>query len=174
MLSTYRAYDTNRATFENLLQLEPVSTPATFIIVNPMHHTNSTAITDWALRRPHARLHLCLRYSTKHWSTMETVYKQAMAEDANTRIIAPMVSRHFDFLESLVQGGSLPVPPDQMKAVLEKLDILIGSAPVGSFRSVMLGDRHHDCSFVTCDRPDNCKTASNVRRLPSSCALRFD
>jgi hypothetical protein len=62
---------------------------------------------------------------------MEIVYKQAMAANADTRIIAPMVSRHFDFLESLVQGGKLPVPPDQMKTVLEKFDILIGSAPVG-------------------------------------------
>ena len=96
-----------------------------------MHHTNSTAITDWALRRPHARLHLCQRYSTMHWQTMEKVYTEVMGMDARARIVAPMVSRHFDFLETLCESGTLPVAPEQMKAVLEKLDILIGSAPVG-------------------------------------------
>ena len=31
-------------------------------VANPMHHTNSTAITDWSLRRPGTQLHLIARY----------------------------------------------------------------------------------------------------------------
>jgi hypothetical protein len=128
VLSSYRAYDTNRATFESLLQLEDPSTPCTFVVVNPMHHTNSTAITDWALRRMHCRLHLVQRYSTVHWCTLEQI---AETSPADTRIVVPMVSRHFDFLEGLSESGKLPVAQDKMQATLMKLDILIGSAPVG-------------------------------------------
>ena len=53
----YRAYDTNRATFEQFLLVPPASAPDapaadfTAVVTNPMHHTNSTAITDWTLRR---------------------------------------------------------------------------------------------------------------------------
>ena len=57
----FQAYDCNTATFESFLQLEDASTPAIFVVINPMHHTNSSAITDWALRRPGCHLHLCLR-----------------------------------------------------------------------------------------------------------------
>ena len=128
MKSSYLAYDTNRATFESLLQLEDPTISTTFVVVNPMHHTNSTAITDWALRRPHTHVHFCERYSTQHWCTLDTVASQTPAA---TRVVAPMVSRHFDFLESLTQSGKLPVAPEKMKSTLTKLDILIGSAPVG-------------------------------------------
>ena len=51
---SYGAYDTNRATFEDFLQVPAEGVPGTFELVatNPMHHTNSTAVTDWTLRRP--------------------------------------------------------------------------------------------------------------------------
>jgi hypothetical protein len=97
-------------------------------VINPMHHTNSTAITDWALRRPHSQLHLVQRYSTLHWRTLEQI---ANSSSAATRIITPMVSRHFDFLEGLSESGNLPVAKDKMQSTLMKLDVLIGSAPVG-------------------------------------------
>ena len=32
------------------------------IVVNPMHHTNSTSMTDWSLRRPRTHLHLFERF----------------------------------------------------------------------------------------------------------------
>ena len=35
------------------------------VVANPMHHTNSTAFTDWALRRPGTILHLFEAYTTK-------------------------------------------------------------------------------------------------------------
>ena len=41
---TYKNYATNRSTFETFLG---VSGTLTVVTVNPMHHTNSTALTDW-------------------------------------------------------------------------------------------------------------------------------
>lgn len=43
------------------------------VIVNPMHHTNSTAFTDWALRRPHTHLHLFERYTTGYWGVLASL-----------------------------------------------------------------------------------------------------
>ena len=40
------------------------------VVANPLHHTNSTAITDWASRRPGARLVLFAVYTTAYWSTL--------------------------------------------------------------------------------------------------------
>jgi hypothetical protein len=47
------------------------------------------------------------------------------------RVIAPTVSRHFDFLESLVEGGKLGVDPSLFRAVAPVVTFIIGSAPVG-------------------------------------------
>jgi len=124
--SSFRAFACNRATFENFLQLEDPATPATFVIINPLHHTNSSAISDWALRRPGCTMHLCLRYSTAHWDLLQSITTAASPEE---RVICPMVARHFDFLESLIEGGTLD--GDNMKACLGKAEPLIGSAPVG-------------------------------------------
>ena len=110
-----------------------------------MHHTNSTAFTDWALRRPGTHLHLYERYTTKYWSTlaqialngdgvekeeeMEKLVKEQGA--SGLRIIAPTVSRHFDFLETLIQEKRLPIDPKVLKAIAPLVTFLIGSAPVG-------------------------------------------
>lgn len=69
----YRAYVTNRLTFESFLQLEGPSHRFTPILVNPMHHTNSTAFTDWALRRPGTHLHLFERYTTRYWAVLAQI-----------------------------------------------------------------------------------------------------
>ena len=78
---SYGNYRTNRATFEAFLGVGTATGCAegtggtggaggagrrgkqlvTFV-ANPMHHTNSTAITDWSLRRPGTQLHLIARY----------------------------------------------------------------------------------------------------------------
>ena len=121
----YRSYVTNRKTFESFLQIRDTDRFAP-LIVNPLHHTNSTAITDWALRRPGTRLHLVERYSTQYWSVVADV-----ASREYDRIVAPSVSRHFDFLENLRQQEKLPVPLDVLKAAMRRVDFLIGSAPVG-------------------------------------------
>ena len=54
---SYKAYSCNRATFEAFLEAGE-GKELVAVVVNPMHHTNSTAITDWAMRKPGATLHL--------------------------------------------------------------------------------------------------------------------
>lgn len=121
----YRSYRNNRAAFEQMLAVKESDTFAV-LIVNPLHHTNSTAITDWALRRPGSCLHLIERYSTKYWAILSDCV--ATGYD---RIIAPTVSRHFDFLEELATTGRLPLALERLKEAMSKVDFLIGSAPVG-------------------------------------------
>jgi acyl-CoA synthetase (AMP-forming)/AMP-acid ligase II len=96
------------------------------LIVNPLHHTNSTAICDWAMRRPGSRIHLIQRYATSYWEILTRV-----AENDYDRIVAPTVSRHFDFLDELATAGRLPVKENRLKHAMAKTDFLIGSAPVG-------------------------------------------
>ena len=122
---TYQSYETNRATFEQFIDIHPEDKFAV-LIINPLHHGNSTSITDWAMRRPGTHIHLVERYATSYW--------QILHEAVNynyDRLLAPTVSRHFDFLENLDREGQLPVPLEQLKKSLEKVDFLVGSAPVG-------------------------------------------
>jgi len=121
----YRAYKTNRAAFEQFLGIGPENTLA-LLAVNPMHHSNSTAITDWAMRRPNTHLHLIERYSKQYWRILSDVTR--MNYD---RIIAPVVSRHFDFLETLEKEKLLPIEIEIFRKAMRKIDFLIGSAPVG-------------------------------------------
>ena len=130
-------------------------------MANPCHHTNTTAISDWAFRRPHSHLHLLQRYSTAYWKTLAAAAagvhdlasmrpfnhlmnpsseaspeasnsaanqascngssggtmavtqeneKVAMFEAAcakaaagGRRVVAPLVSKHFDFLQDLME-----------------------------------------------------------------------
>ena len=121
----YRSYAANRTTFETLLDIRPDDRFAV-VVVNPLHHTNSTAITDWALRRPGSRLHLVERYSSPYWRILADVAGQGY-----DRIVAPTVSRHFDFLAELNETSRLPVPMDVLGPAMGRIDFLIGSAPVG-------------------------------------------
>ena len=121
----YRAYRANRATFEQFLRIDPSDRFAA-LIVNPLHHANSSAITDWALRRPGTHLHLLPRYSTLYWKVLA-----AVADGPCDRIVAPTVSRHFDFLEALDRANRLPLPVAALTKAMRKVDFLIGSAPVG-------------------------------------------
>ena len=121
----YRAYRSNRATFEQLLEVSPEDNFAV-LIVNPMHHTNSTAITDWAMRRSDSKIHLVERYATAYWSILTEV-----AGKQYDRLVAPVVARHFDFLQSLVAEDKLPVSLSALKESMAPTDFLIGSAPVG-------------------------------------------
>jgi len=84
------------------------------------------AITDWALRRPGTRLHLIERYSTQYWAILVEIARQPFA-----RIVAPAVSRHFDFLASLEQDDRLPVALCDLKEAMSRIEFLLGSAPVG-------------------------------------------
>ncbi|HUT71512.1 MAG TPA: class I adenylate-forming enzyme family protein [Desulfatiglandales bacterium] len=121
----YRAYRTNRSTFEHFLEIKPTDRFAV-VVVNPLHHTNSTAITDWALRRPNSHIHLMEKYTTDYWKILSEV-----ASRNYDRLVAPTVSRHFDFLENLDRTGKLPIGSEELKTAMNKTDFLIGSAPVG-------------------------------------------
>jgi acyl-CoA synthetase (AMP-forming)/AMP-acid ligase II len=121
----YRSFRTNRSTFEQFLEIKPTQNFAV-LIVNPLHHTNSTAITDWALRRPNTHIHLMEKYVTDYWKILSEV-----ASRNHERLVAPTVSRHFDFLENLDRTGTLPIGSEELKTAIHKTDFLIGSAPVG-------------------------------------------
>lgn len=151
---SYANYRVNRATFESFLGLEDKMTQFVPVAVNPMHHTNSTSITDWALRRPRTHLHLLDRYSTQYWSVLAgvtmniSIQKAGQIIDAQQAVslldiasssssssqrvvVSPLVSRHIDFLESLADSESLGVPSSVMRECLSRAVLLIGSAPVG-------------------------------------------
>ena len=132
---TYENYEANRKTFESFLGVSDESdVNLELVIVNPLHHTNSTAFTDWGLRRRNTHVHLFERYTSQYWQTLAQ-----LGLDANTnsnskykrRIVAPVVSRHFDFLESLAERKLLPMDEDTLQECLNRIDFLIGSAPVG-------------------------------------------
>ena len=121
----YRSYQNNQAAFEQMFAIKESERVAT-LVVNPLHHANSTAITDWALRRPGSHIHLMERYFTQYWAILPEVVSRRY-----DRIVAPTVSRHFDFLEELATTDRLPVALKDLKKAMSQVDFLIGSAPVG-------------------------------------------
>ena len=155
---SYLNYRINRDTFESFLGFTDPSVTFVPVAVNPMHHTNSTSITDWALRRPNTHLHLLERYSTQYWTVISAISLNVSIQETLTvsdtqhasmlfdaasstltstsssggrKVIAPLVSRHIDFLESLVDSNSVGIPCDVLKECLSRAVLLIGSAPVG-------------------------------------------
>jgi len=89
------------------------------IAVNPMHHGNSTSISDWSLRRAGSHLHLLEKYSTGYWRILcasilgcdlsvlgnlgAEKAKEFLRDRTNRTYLVPMVSKHIDFLETLVK-----------------------------------------------------------------------
>eukprot|EP00633_Aureoumbra_lagunensis_P006706 CAMPEP_0197309530 /NCGR_PEP_ID=MMETSP0891-20130614/8108_1 /TAXON_ID=44058 ORGANISM="Aureoumbra lagunensis, Strain CCMP1510" /NCGR_SAMPLE_ID=MMETSP0891 /ASSEMBLY_ACC=CAM_ASM_000534 /LENGTH=614 /DNA_ID=CAMNT_0042794647 /DNA_START=17 /DNA_END=1861 /DNA_ORIENTATION=+ len=143
---SYRAYETNRNTFEDFLCAK--EKPIEIIAANPFHHTNSTATTDWALRKPNATLRLFQRYTTTYWRVLAfAVAGLPFSPESSTPapqmidlflsqisgylIVCPLVSRHIDFLEDLCQRKPDAVPTDILKAYTKHFAYLLGSAPVG-------------------------------------------
>ncbi|MFC1901416.1 AMP-binding protein [Chloroflexota bacterium] len=122
---SHRSYLATRLTFEQYFGLAE-DTPLDLLLANPLHHTNSSALADWGMRRPGATIHLLSRYATAYWKLLVEV-----AGREGHRLVAPMVSRHIDFLESLATGAKLPVAEASLKEALRRTHILIGSAPVG-------------------------------------------
>ena len=122
---SHRSYLANRMTFEKYFRL-PLSASLDLVLVNPLHHTNSSALSDWGMRRKGTVIHLIRRYSTAYWKILTEV-----AGNKRGLLVAPMVPRHIDFLESLVETSQLPVNQNELMEALSQTDILIGSAPVG-------------------------------------------
>jgi acyl-CoA synthetase (AMP-forming)/AMP-acid ligase II len=134
----YRSYLANKLTFEHYFDITE-DTEVDILLVNPLHHTNSTAFLDWAMRRPGTRLYLAQRYSTLYWKILAE-----LVDRKRDLFIAPGVSRHIDFLAELSARSELPVAEDRIKAALARTDMLIGSAPVGptTVNRVMEFSRH--------------------------------
>jgi len=122
---SHRSYLANRLTFEKFLSVSD-NTELDLLLVNPMHHTNSTALTDWGLRRPDTVIHLVQRYGGIYWKILTEV-----REKKRGRLITSLVARHVDFLESLISESKLLIPESRVKEALRETEILIGSAPVG-------------------------------------------
>jgi len=122
---SHRSYLTNRLTYEQYFGLCE-ATPVDLFLVNPLHHANSTALSDWALRRKGAVLHLLESYTTAYWKALTEA-----VENKRGLFIAPLVPRHIDFLDNLCEQGGLPVEEDKLNQALKQTEILIGSAPVG-------------------------------------------
>lgn len=122
---SHRSYLANRLTFESYFMTSETMQLDLFL-TNPLHHTNSSALSDWGMRRKRAIIHLLERYTTAYWKILTEV-----AHNKRGLLIAPMVSRHIDFLEDLSIQSKLPVDIARLKEALNQTDILIGSAPVG-------------------------------------------
>ena len=122
---SHRSYLANRLTFEQYFGVSE-STQLDLLLVNPLHHTNSSALSDWGMRRSGTIIHLIQRYTTAYWKILVEV-----ASTRRERLITSLVSRHIDFLESLHTQSKLPIEEAAIKEALSHTDILIGSAPVG-------------------------------------------
>jgi acyl-CoA synthetase (AMP-forming)/AMP-acid ligase II len=122
---SYHSYLANRLTFEKYLDL-PETAQLDLILVNPLHHANSSALADWGMRRGDTIIHLVQRYSSAYWKILvDAVHKK------RDLFLASLVARHIDFLQSLHDQSKLPVEESRLKEALSQTEILIGSAPVG-------------------------------------------
>ncbi len=122
---SHRSYLANKLTFEEYFGVSK-NTQLDLLLVNPLHHTNSSALSDWGLRRSETIIHLMQRYSTAYWKILVEI-----ASKKRGILITSLVSRHIDFLESLSTQSKLPTKEAKIKEALSQTDILIGSAPVG-------------------------------------------
>lgn len=122
---SHRNFLASRLIFEDYFGLSP-DTALDLLLVNPLHHVNSTVLSDWGLRRRGAVIYLVERYTTPYWKIL-------VEAAANRRglLVTSLVSRHFDFLETLASESRLPAEEASIKEALGQTDILIGSAPVG-------------------------------------------
>lgn len=126
VLLSHRSYLANRLTFEGYFHLDP-SIPLDLLMVNPLHHTNSSSLADWGMRRKNAVIHLVEQYSTRFWLILA-----AAEQKKRGMFLTSLVPRHFDFLENLSEQSRLPLDQAELAAALERTDILLGSAPVGA------------------------------------------
>lgn len=122
---SYRGYHTNAATFDQFIGVEAKEN-VSVLVVNPLHHANATALTDWCMRRPGAEIHLVESYTTDFWRVLAEVSRLP-----HDRLVVPMVSRHFDFLEKKCGENPSFWDRDAFLGNAHKVDFLLGSAPVG-------------------------------------------
>nr|CEL64825.1 TPA: hypothetical protein BN1204_006990 [Neospora caninum Liverpool] len=141
---TSKNMETSCLSFRQLLELRD-DLPLTVVIVNPLHHINSSVMLELALCCPRAKVHLVSRYTTSYWRVLAEIAEAAQqaagmsgAPDplkGDFRVVVPLVSRHIDFLRKLVDTASLPngMSVQRLSRALKPKEIvvLLGSAPVG-------------------------------------------
>ena len=126
VLLSHRSYLANCLTFTDYFRLEPFS-PLDLLLVNPLHHANSSSLADWGMRRKDTVIHLVQQYSTLFWLILAEAERKKRG-----MLITSLVPRHFDFLENLHEQSQLPLDKAELAAALAGTDILLGSAPVGA------------------------------------------
>jgi len=122
---SHRSYLATRLTFEQYFAMSE-KTGLDLLLVNPLHHTNSSALADWGMRRKGAVIHMVERYTTAFWEILVKT-----ADRKRDLLVTSLVARHIDFLQSLADTSKLPVNLERIKNALNQTDILIGSSPVG-------------------------------------------
>jgi acyl-CoA synthetase (AMP-forming)/AMP-acid ligase II len=146
-------------TFEDYFKLSP-SWGLDLLLVNPLHHANSSALSDLGMRRPGAIIHLVQRYETKFWRVLSEV-----AEQKRDLLVTSLVARHIDFLRNLWESSRLPVEKKRLEAALRKTDILMGSAPVGPKTVAFLKDI---CGYFPHIRFGSTETCLQVMAIPTT------
>ena len=129
------------------------------IIVNPLHHTNASAFMDMLLRKPNTNIHLFSKYSSVYWKTICSITQT----EGKRKIIAPVVARHFEYLNELKTKNSLPVSEDTLKQEMKKIDFIYGSAPAGPNAIKIM---HHFTEKIPCVRYGSTETTLHVIGIP--------
>ncbi|KFG37359.1 AMP-binding enzyme [Toxoplasma gondii FOU] len=140
---TNKNMETSCLALRQLLDLRD-DTPLTLVIVNPLHHVNSSVMLELALRSRRAKVHLVSRYTTSFWRLLADVAEEEAAASGRPersavpkrdfRLLTPLVSRHIDFLRELVDTNRLTgVSVHRLAHALKPKEVvlLLGSAPVG-------------------------------------------
>jgi len=167
---SHRSFLANRLTFEQYFGMSE-TTQLDLLLTNPLHHTNSSALSDWGMRRGETIIHLLQRYTTAYW--------KILAEAASSKrnlLVAPIVSRHIDFLESLSTQSKLPVERDKLKEALVRTDFLIGSAPVGPTTTKRILEFSNRLPHVRFGSTETCLQvmATPIRMLESALMEAFE
>ncbi len=103
-------------------------------VCSPHDLTTSGVRVKWAMRRRGSQLHLCRRYTTAVWPALAKL--AAAYAESTWRIVAPLVSKHVDFLTALTAGAAPATSEFSKEALSAALSsphvfLLLGSAPVG-------------------------------------------
>ena len=167
---SHRSFLANRLTFEQYFGMSE-TTQLDLLLTNPLHHTNSSALSDWGMRRGETIIHLLQHYTTAYW--------KILAEAASSKrdlLVAPIVSRHIDFLESLSTQSKLPVERDKLKEALGRTDFLIGSAPVGPTTTKRILEFSNRLPHVRFGSTETCLQvmATPIRMLESALMEAFE
>ena len=191
---SYRSYEANRRTFDDFLQVDHRG--LSLIATNPFHHTNTTATTDWSMRKPNAILRLVQRYTTQYWKlivaacldvspfrrfetddSFDVLLRKCTeaSQDSETKplIVCPLVSRHIDFLESLCSKDDgkdeeeKVIPTALLKKLAPRLAYLLGSAPVGPTTVRRLSDRLGAMPVVRFGSTETCLQVAGTHLIMS-------